>query len=64
MSKPDIIQSSLPSGDEVIVFEHMDKEYEIHGARSGVLRLALTGRAQTQRKRALSDISLRIRRGE
>lgn len=60
----DLSPPRTPADDDVIVFENLYKEYEIHGARSDVLRLALTGQAQTQRKPALADISLRIRRGE
>lgn len=61
---PELMPSRTPAGEDVIVFEHLYKQYEVHGARSDILRLALTGKAQTQPKSALSDISLRIRRGE
>lgn len=62
--RDDLTPSRTPAGEDVIVFQNLYKEYEIHGARSDVLRLALTGRAQTQRKPALADINLQIRRGE
>lgn len=53
----------LPT-DDVIVFESISKEYEIHDARSDVLRLAFTGKAKTTRRPALSNLSFRIKRGE
>lgn len=62
--RPELMPLRTPAGEDVIVFEHLYKQYEVHGARSDILRLALTGKAQTQPRSALSDISLRIRRGE
>lgn len=52
------------SPDDVIIFDSVSKEYEIHDARSDVLRLALTGKAKTTRRPALSNLSFRIKRGE
>jgi lipopolysaccharide transport system ATP-binding protein len=49
---------------DVIVFENIFKEYEIHDSRSDILRLAFSGKAKTTRRPALADISLRIRKGE
>ncbi len=52
------------SPEDVIVFDSVSKEYEVHDARSDVLTLAFTGKAKTTRRPALSNLSFRIKRGE
>ncbi len=52
-------------GEDVLIrFDGVSKAYEIHGAKSQIVRLALFGSAPTASRLALDDVSFSIRRGE